>query len=50
MKEEASVSAFFENPVVNSIFGLFVILCITAFAVTIEGIIIKLQKPKSKSS
>jgi hypothetical protein len=49
-KEGSSVSAFFENPVVNSIFGLFVILCITAFSVTIEGIIIKMQKPKSRTS
>ncbi|MCK9573263.1 MAG: hypothetical protein M0R20_02530 [Candidatus Omnitrophica bacterium] len=47
LKDEASISAFFENPIINSLFGLFVILCITALAITIEGIIIKLQKPKN---
>ncbi|MDD4954678.1 MAG: hypothetical protein PHP17_01370 [Candidatus Omnitrophica bacterium] len=47
LKDEASINNFFKNALVNSIFGLFVILCITAFAITIEGIIIKLRKPKS---
>ncbi|MFA5337746.1 MAG: hypothetical protein WC330_05390 [Candidatus Omnitrophota bacterium] len=47
LKDEVSISAFFENPVINSLFGLFVILCITGLAITIEGVIIKLQKPKN---
>ncbi len=45
--DEGSISAFFENPIINSLFGLIVILCITGLALTIEAIIIKVQKPKN---
>lgn len=45
LNDEAAVSAFFENPVVCSILGLFVILCIAAFAMVVEGLAIKFKKP-----